>query len=93
MSLKKKKKKKKIIYLNGQFGDVVRELLLSHSSAAHTAGWCTVAELGPTSAESDCSLWSRSSESQTPVAALHRWQQNYKYSEIRTIYTFPPILL
>lgn len=52
-----------------------------------------MAESGPTSVESDCSLWSRSSESQTPVAALHRWQLNYKYSEIRTIYTFPPILL
>lgn len=62
-----------------QFRDAVRRLSPSHSSVADTAGWCSAAELGLTSAESGCSPWSHSSESQTPAMALHRWQKNYKH--------------
>ena len=58
----------------------------SHSSVAGTAGWCSAAELGLTSAESDCSLWSHSFEWQTPATALHRWQKNYKYHRILRLF-------
>lgn len=47
-------------------------------------------ELGLTNAESGCSLWSHSSESQTPAMALHRRQKNFKYCRI-SIYTFLPL--
>lgn len=58
-------------------GDVARQLSPSHSSVSGTAGWCSAAEPGRSSAESGCSLWIRSSEYETPAMALRGWHREF----------------